>query len=186
MNRWLLCFVVVIFLLNGTSSCANLNNEKHSKNSVSIYVDLLLDAPIEVVFHRLSDHANLNQFPSVEESELLRPGIDHPNGKGALRRIKSGFVEFEEEIIGYDAPVMMEYIVRASAPYNLDHKFGMIRLEKQGDKTKVVWISEGDITTPIIGGLLERIANRVGTKAFEDLLHTIEKDHKGLATDHAK
>ncbi len=189
MNRWILCFVAVVFLLNGAFSCTNLNNvknEKHSESPVSIYVELLLDAPIENVFDRLSDHANYNRFPGIDESELLRPGIDHPNDKGALRRIKAGFVEFEEEIVNYDAPVMMEYIIRTSAPFNFDHKLGRIQLEQRGDKTRVVWTSEGDVTTPIIGGLLERKANRGFTKTFEDILKSIEKDHRDLGKNHAK
>ena len=183
MNMWTLYILTIVFIAIGTFSCRQghyANDSKHIAPPVSIRVERLLEAPIEYVFNQLADPVNFTQFPGVSKSEILKPGDIHPNGKGAIRMVKFGIIKLEEEIIEYIAPVMIQYIVRSSEPFTIDHKLGLIKFEQRGDKTKVVWISEGEYKTPIIGCLIERMANKKGTDQFNNVLTFIEKSYKAL------
>jgi len=141
-----------------------------------IQVEEILKMKIEQVFERLADHANYDRFPGIRHSELLQRGKPEPNGVGARRKIKAGPIIFEEDIVGYDPPNLLEYRVVKSSPIHIDHKLGLITLKKQGDRTKVNWVSEFEIPLPIIGRMIEKAAGYQFAKAFSKLLKFIEKD----------
>lgn len=141
-----------------------------------IRVEEVIDMDIGRVFERLTDHANYNRFPGISHSELLRAGKPNPNGVGACRKIKAGPITFEEDIVGYDPPKLLEYRVVKSSPIQIDHRLGTVKLVKQGNRTKVNWVSEFEIQIPIIGKIIEKIAGYQFTKAFSNLLKSIEKE----------
>ncbi len=141
-----------------------------------IQIEEILDLDIELVFERLTDHANYDRFPGINHSELLRTGRPNPNGVGACRKIKAGPITFEEDIVGYDPPNLMEYRVVKSFPIQIDHRLGIVKLVKQGNQTKVNWVSEFEMPLPIIGRIIEKVAGYKFAKAFSKLLKFIEKE----------
>jgi len=141
-----------------------------------IQIEEILDMDIGLVFERLTDHANYDRFPGVDQSELLRTGQPNPNGVGACRKIKAGPITFVEDIVGYDPPNLLEYRVVKSSPIQIDHRLGIVKLVKQGNQTKVNWVSEFEIPLPIIGRIVESIAGYIFAKSFSKLLKFIEKE----------
>ena len=142
-----------------------------------IEVTKTLDAPIEHVFEMLSDHAAYAaNFRGVNRSGLTREGDAEPNGLGAVRAITSGPIRFEEEIIAFERPTRMDYlIVKVNAP--AVHEGGSIRLEPDGDRTRVHWTSTFSVSTPVVGGPLGATLQFVFAQAFKSMLNQIEAQY---------
>ena len=86
----------------------------------TVNVERTIPAPIEAVFDVISDHAGYSRFPGIQSSELVREGEAEPNGLGALRRIRSRPLRFEEEITRFERPSRMDYlIVDVNAPIGM-------------------------------------------------------------------
>ncbi len=46
-----------------------------------------IDAPAEVVFETITDHASYSSFTPIRRAELEREGDEAPNGVGAIRAL---------------------------------------------------------------------------------------------------
>jgi carbon monoxide dehydrogenase subunit G len=139
-----------------------------------IDVTKTLDAPIEHVFEMLSDHAAYAaNFRGVKRSVLTREGTAEPNGVGAVRAITSGPLSFEEQITAFERPTRMDYlIVKVNAP--IVHEGGSIRLEPDGERTRVHWTSTFSVSTPVVAGPLGATAQFAFAQAFKSMLNQIE------------
>ncbi|MBZ2168774.1 SRPBCC family protein [Marinobacter sp. F4216] len=140
-----------------------------------IHVEQVLARDIDTVFEAISDHARYERFPGVGKSVLVEEGQDEKNGTGALRIIGAGKLELTERIIRFDRPSRMDYRIEQSKPFSVDHTRGEIVLQPEGDKTRVIWISEGHVKVPLLGRVMDRVAERSFTKAFRSLLKAIER-----------
>jgi uncharacterized protein YndB with AHSA1/START domain len=140
----------------------------------SIVVTRTIPGPPEPIFELLTDHANYERFPGITASELLREGDPAPNGVGAVRRIKSTPLRFDEEITAYERPARLDYlIVDLNVPF--EHRGGSIRLTPDGDGTHVDWRSSYSVPTPLIGGLQEVIWKPLLTRGFRRVLEDVER-----------
>ncbi|BEH15606.1 SRPBCC family protein [Marinobacter shengliensis] len=52
---------------------------------------------------------------------------------------------------------------------------GALVLKAEGEKTRVTWISEGHVRVPLLGRMMDRLAERSFSKAFSSLLKAIER-----------
>jgi hypothetical protein len=139
----------------------------------AIHVTRSIPAPAEPVFDLLADHARYDRFRGITGSALLREGDPAPNGVGALRKVLSGPIRFEEEITAYERPSRLEYlIVRINSPY--EHDGGRIRLEESGGWTKVDWTSAFRVPGPLAGPQ-ERIWQYTLARGFRRVLEDIER-----------
>lgn len=132
-----------------------------------------IDKPIELVFTMLTDHGNYSQFPGVKDSKLLEEGHTDINGEGALRYIDAGKMRLTERITSYTFPTRMTYHIESSEPVFIDLRKGEVTLYQEGQSTRVVWISEGNIKVPIIGPILDKIMQKQFTRAFGSILKSI-------------
>lgn len=139
-----------------------------------VKVERVINKPIEEVFEAISDHANYQRFPGVSYSALLEEGTDERNGKGALRRIHGGPVKFDERITEFERPTKMAYLIEHSSPVNMRHDRGEITLTAQGDKTHVLWESEGHLEVPILGNWLDKKFEKKGGQSFGAILKSID------------
>jgi uncharacterized protein YndB with AHSA1/START domain len=142
-----------------------------------IDVTKTLDAPIEHVFEMLSDHAAYAaNFRGVRKSSVTREGDAEPNGLGAVRAITAGPIHFEEEITAFERPTRMDYlIVRVNAP--IVHEGGSIRLEPEGDRTRVHWTSTFSVSTPVVAAPLGATLQFVFGQGFKSMLGQIEAQY---------
>ena len=141
-----------------------------------IRVERLIPKDIETVFDAITDHAGYERYPVVEKSTLLEEGGKDRNGEGALRYVHAGGIHFYERITAYERPTRMGYQIVDSKPCPIRHDLGEITLASAGQGTRIVWRSEGHIAIPLLGGLLDRVAEARATKSFARLLECIERD----------
>ena len=116
----------------------------------SIRVERQLDAPIDGVFEVISDHAAYDRFGGIRHAELLKPGNSEPNGLGALRRVKIGPLDFEEEITAFERPSRMDYVIR-KLNFPFEHDGGSIRLEERNGGTHALWTSTFRVPVAVLG-----------------------------------
>lgn len=141
----------------------------------TVLVRRRLRAPVDRVFDVLSDHAGYVAFSGVRRAALLRQGDgDEPNGVGAVREIDAGLAWFREEITAFQRPHRMDYVIVASRP-PLRHRGGTVVLRPDGDGTLVEWTSTFAVELPLGAALATRLAARVMSRAFHDMLSAVER-----------
>ena len=138
-----------------------------------IRVERLIPKDIETVFDAITDHAGYERYPVVAKSALLEEGGADRNGEGALRYVHAGGIHFYERITAFERPTRMGYQIVDSKPFPIRHDLGEITLSPEGVGTRVVWRSEGHIAVPVLGGLMDRLAETRATKSFARLLESI-------------
>lgn len=140
----------------------------------TITVTRTIPAPIEKVFDILSDHGNYKSFPGVKDSKLVKEGKPDRNGLGAVRRIETPGVWFEERITAFERPRRFDYLITASK-LPLEHQGGSLRFETVGNATRVTWTSTMRVKVPLIGGLLTTVAASKLGQAFGSMLKETER-----------
>ena len=140
-----------------------------------IHVERVLGKDIGKVFEAITDHARYDRFPGVSKSLLIEEGKDEKNGTGALRVIGAGRLELTERITRFERPNRMDYRIEKSSPFLVQHTKGEIVLKPEGEQTRVIWISEGSVKVPLLGRMMDRMAERSFSKAFSSLLKAIER-----------
>ena len=139
-----------------------------------IRVERTLDMTIDRVFDILADHEGYTRFPGISGAQLLEEGSEEKNGEGALRKLTSGKGFFVERITRFERPTRMDYHVESTKPLTIRHDRGEITLSSEGNATKVVWISEGHATVPVLGTLFfDRMIEKQGSAAFGAMLKQI-------------
>lgn len=140
-----------------------------------IHVERVLGKDINAVFEAIADHARYDRSPGVSKSLLIEKGRDERNGTGALRVIGAGRLELTERITRFERPYRMDYRIEKSSPFRVEHTRGEIVLKPDGEQTRVIWISEGAVKVPLVGRLMDRMAERSFSRAFSSLLKAIER-----------
>lgn len=142
-----------------------------------IRVERTLNQPIEKVFLALSDHEHYASFPMIDESVLLRAGDKEKNGNGALRKVRSGQFAVKERIYGVQRPTQICYQIEHSKPIPMGHQLGIIELQPVDENmTRAIWISEGHVSWPLIGRLLDKQIEKNGVRVFHRMLKYIEEN----------
>ena len=143
-----------------------------------ILVQRKVNADIESVFNALADHENYPAYTRVDIARVIEPGADEKNGKGALRHMGGGGIELFERITEFQRPQRMHYLIERSKPFRIEHLKGEISLSVDSDNnstTNVRWASEGRVTLPLIGPLLDRRIQKQSEKLFGSILRGIEQ-----------
>jgi len=140
-----------------------------------IHVERVLAKDIDSVFEAIADHARYDRFPGVSRSILVEEGKDDKNGAGALRIIGAGRLELTERITRFERPTRMDYRIEESSPFRVKHTKGEIVLKPEGEQTRAIWISEGSVQVPLVGKLMDRMAEQSFSRAFSSLLKAIER-----------
>ena len=142
----------------------------------NIVVERVIAKDIHVVFDLLADHGAYKNFSGIKDSVLLKEGDSEKNGLNALRHIDLGVVNFDERITHFERPYRLDYLIERSSPLPFNHQLGSITLEEYDGGTKVVWLSKGTITVPLLGKLLfDNVFERKGKQGFGSLLKQIEQ-----------
>jgi hypothetical protein len=139
-----------------------------------INLDKTLAARIDDVFELLSDHAGYIRFRGFNGAELVREGEGDPNGIGALRRLSTSGLTFDEEITAFERPTRMDYLIR-KVNIPLRHDGGSIRLKPAGDGTRVDWRSTFTVPIPVLGGAIAGVLAVAIKRGFVRLLEDIEE-----------
>jgi len=109
-------------------------------------------APRSVVWTLLSDGTTWPSWAPFDRVELERPGIDHPWGRGAVRRITSGRVITRERIEVFEPERRVAYTLLEGLP--LEDYRGEVVLRDTAKGTEIVWRSRFTSPYPAIGRLV--------------------------------
>ncbi len=115
---------------------------------------LHIEAPIELVFERISDHEAMSDWPGIASCQLVREGTPR-NGLGAVRQVKARGLTLLEEIVHYEPPLRYDYRITKGLP--VDH-LGSVRLSPTEGGVELSWevrmTSRWPLVCEIVGHLL--------------------------------
>jgi uncharacterized protein YndB with AHSA1/START domain len=125
------------------------------------------------VWELLADHEGMPAWMPVREVVRRRAGSPDANGVGALRVVRASGLAIEERITAFEPERLLVYEVVEGAPVR-DHR-GEVRLEPDGDATRVRWRVSLRPLVPGTGWLLRRVVERLVGGALEGLARRAER-----------
>lgn len=133
-----------------------------------------IDAPVETVWDRYTDHVSWTKWAGLGRVRLAKEGVPAPNGVGCVRVFSNAGVEVHEEVLTFEAPRRMTYrVVKGGLPLK-DH-LGEALFEPQGDSTRIVWRCRFNSKIPGLGGLFRFFITRVFRNALEGLARSLRR-----------
>mgnify|MGYP002624421256 FL=1 len=115
-----------------------------------VEVERVIDAPIEAVWNRYTDHVSWTDWAGLGKVRLEREGEPPPNGVGCVRAIGSGTTTVYEEVLSFEPPRRMTYrVVRGGLP--ITNHFGEVVFEPHDGGTHITWRCRFDSRIPGLG-----------------------------------
>jgi hypothetical protein len=112
-----------------------------------------------VVWPLIGEAERWKEWSWMTRTYLLRPGDPEPDGVGALRRFGVGPGGSREEVVAWEPPHHLGYIVVSGLPVR--HYRSDVVLEKDGDGTEIRWQGSFDEIVPGTGRLLRMVLQRM-------------------------
>lgn len=140
---------------------------------VEVERSVRIEAPSRRVWELLANHEGMPTWLPVREVVRRRPGRPDPNGVGALRVVRGSGLAIEERITAFEPERRLVYEVVAGAPVR-DHR-GEVRLEPEGDATRVHWRVSLRPRVPGTGWLLRRVVAGLVGRGLEGLARRAER-----------
>lgn len=137
-----------------------------------------IDAPVEVVWDLLTDHAAYSAWTPVPTSRLETAGGEEPNGTGAVRFLGIGPAGTREEVVAHTPNAHLAYAIVGGLPVR-DHRAD-VRLRDAGGWTSLVYEGRFEPAVPGTGTLL----NLVMKGAIRTLVPSLQKaaERRSVAT----
>jgi hypothetical protein len=115
----------------------------------------------DAVFAALADVPRWHEWagPLIVRSEWARTGAPEPGGVGAVRKVGAFPVWAREEIVAYDPPRHLAYVMLSGQPvrnYRAD-----VEMAPDGDGTRITWRATFRPLVPGTGAVLERFFERI-------------------------
>lgn len=114
----------------------------------SIHIQETIDAPIDVVFMRFSDH---EWFAGLFGGRCKRivDGQHEINGLGSVRRLGAGPAAFDETIVEFQPNTMIHYRITRGGP--LKNHLGELRFTDRGGQTHLDYRIRFEGKWPLVG-----------------------------------
>jgi len=120
----------------------------------TVRVGRIIEAPIDVVWAMLADARSYSSWALMRVSVLEREGVPAPDGVGAIRNFGSAGVMSREEVVVFDPPHHLAYVLLAGLPiraYRAD-----VRLTELGPRScRIGWAGEFE-SNPVVGAIMQR------------------------------
>jgi hypothetical protein len=110
--------------------------------------------PVEDVWVWLADASSWSSWTMLTRTELEQKGEPEPDGVGAIRRFGRPGGASREQVIEFDAPHHLAYVILSGMPvrsYRAD-----VDLSVDGDGTLISWRARFEPKTALLGWPLER------------------------------
>lgn len=139
-----------------------------------IHVSEVYNDSIEKVFAEISNHERFFSGGGLT-CELLKEGEDEINGNGAVRKIISRKLSFEEKIFDYQKNKHFAYVILSTNPKKpLKHDKGWLDFKEVDGQTYVDWYSHFEITTPLIGKIVGWAVKKGISRVFASRLRYLK------------
>jgi uncharacterized protein YndB with AHSA1/START domain len=133
-----------------------------------VEVQQVIEAPVERVWERYTDHVGWTQWAKLGSVRLEREGVPAPNGVGCVREIGTAGFKVYEEVLSFDPPRRMTYrLVRGAVPIK-DH-LGEVIFEPHARGTLVTWRCRFNSVIPGLGAPLRLFVARLFRTALRAL-----------------
>ena len=139
----------------------------------SFRIEVHSAAPKATVFEVLADVPHWQDWaPMVRRSTWEREGSPEPGGVGAIRRVGAPPVFAREEIVEYEPPRRMVYVLLSGMPVR-DYRAEVVLSDGAGGGTDIVWSSSlvpripftGAAMRVVMRGIMARMARRLAAQA---------------------
>ncbi|MCG8670347.1 MAG: SRPBCC family protein [Pseudomonadales bacterium] len=134
-----------------------------------------IKGPAEAIFTMLIDHEGYRFFPGFTSSNLIKPGLKHRDGVGAIRAGRFRGTYVVEEILDCDPPFRIEYrTIKCTIP--LDHDRGIIDITPNGDGCDVSWRTSFGVKVPVVGDLIGRLCEKSLDRTIKNILLHVKRE----------
>jgi uncharacterized protein YndB with AHSA1/START domain len=134
-----------------------------------VEVQKVIEAPVELVWERYTDHRSWTRWAGLGQVTLEREGTPAPNGVGCVRVFsRAGIQAAHEEVLSFEPPRRMTYrIVKGLFPVK-DH-LGEVLFEAHERGTLITWRCQFNAKIPALGGLFQLVITRIFRNALKGL-----------------
>ena len=114
----------------------------------------IIDAPIETVWSLVADARGYKSWAAMTATTLEREGDLEPDGVGAIRNFGVGTVLSREEVVVFDAPHHLGYVLLSGLP--IENYRADVTLTSLGDRrTRLMWIGTFE-SNGLVGAIMKR------------------------------
>lgn len=114
----------------------------------------IVQAPIDTTWAILADARIYSTWALMPVSRLEREGDDVPDGVGAIRNFGAGPMMSREEVVEFDPPHHLAYVLRAGLPIS-DYRADVHLTELGPESCRISWVGEFD-ARPVVGPVMQR------------------------------
>lgn len=146
-----------------------------------VHHQVLVDAPRELIWERLADHAAIGDWWCYR-GKVLREGQGHPGGVGTLRELRMPGERVVEEVLAFEPLERMDYRLISGAPVKFH--FGRVQLRETPDGR--VWVDYSIRFKARIPGTQWLLRLIIGTRMKRAVkrLKTLCEQRRALASRH--
>ncbi len=127
---------------------------------ITVEVRRRIPASRERVWRVYADYESWSDWAGIGRVRLAREGQGDRNGVGCVRRISTGGVSVDEEIVEFEPPRRLAYrVVRGGIP--IKNHLGEVELEESGGATEIRWRARFDSRIPGLGFLWRAVVRSV-------------------------
>ena len=127
-----------------------------------------IPAARQAVWDIYTDHVSWSRWAGIGGVRLTREGKPVRDGVGCVRRITSGGVSVDEEVIGFEPPQLLTYrVIRGGLPI-MNH-LGEVRFADSGNETTIEWRCRFDSRVPGAGIVFKAIITQVFRRVLAGL-----------------
>ena len=105
----------------------------------SVSAEARSSAPPEVVWPLFGEARRWSEWSTVSRAGLEREGAPPPDGVGAIRRFRTGFVTTREEVVEFEPPRRLVYTMLSGLPVR--GYLAVVELHPDGYGTRITWES---------------------------------------------
>lgn len=143
-----------------------IEEKKGEVNMHKIHVTASYKKSLTEVFSTITDHRKFLSGGGLT-CHIIKPGIEHKNGLGAIRTVRSKKYTLTEEITAFVENKSYDYLIKEVKPaMAFTHHNGWLEFTEADNQVRVDWHSHFTFTTPIIGHLIGWLAKKQIEKVF--------------------
>lgn len=137
----------------------------------TVAAERMVEAPIDTVWSMVADARGYSSWARLGVSELEREGDETPDGVGAIRNFGSAGVVSREEVVAFDPPTHLGYVLLAGLPIR-NYRADVRLTATSARRCRVTWSGEFDaapaigfVMRPFLGFVLGDFVRRLAKEA---------------------